>query len=211
MVGVDRHAPRPVAPAQYRSSCCTAPWRAWASAVASAAVSTQDHRGTPAPPTREQVETQPRLVGVAMVEEGELRLGEAKPPVAAAGLRLARAGNRDHRGLLRGQETGVHRSPGPRAGLVQATQLAQPHGGPKGRTGWQGLEVGGHRVVQGPQRRPIAGHGDGVVGLHDVGKVAQRQQAAGEDVIDPRLGVLRRERASPGAGAPRRAGSAGRA
>ena len=81
--------------------------------------------------------------------------------------------------------------PSARVELLQATQLAQLHRGPKGRPRRQGLEVGGHRVVQGPQRRPIARRGDGVVGLHDVGKVAQRQQAAGEDIIDPRLGILR--------------------
>ena len=191
---IDRHRACPVAPAQYRSKLLHRCLEGLGQCRRIGRRQPQDHRGTPAPPTREQVETQPCLIGMTMVEEGEIRLGEAKPPIAAAGLRLAGAGNAYRCRLLCGVRAPVIPVSMPRAGLVQATQLAQPHRGPKGRTGWQGLEVGGHGVVQGPQRRPIAGRGDGVVRLHDVGKVAQRHQALGEDVIDPRLGVLRGER-----------------
>ena len=46
----------------------------------------QDHRGTPTTLARVQVETEPRLVVAALGEESQLRLGEAEPPIAAAGL-----------------------------------------------------------------------------------------------------------------------------
>ena len=84
----------PVAPAQHRSKLLHRHLEGLGQRRRIGRRQQQDHRGTAATPARIQVETQPRLVGVAMVEEGEFRLGEAEPPVAAAGLRLARAGNR---------------------------------------------------------------------------------------------------------------------
>ena len=67
--GVDRHRTRPVAPAQDRGELLHGPLEGLGQCCRIGRRQPQDHRGTPAPPTREQVETQPRLVGVAMVEE----------------------------------------------------------------------------------------------------------------------------------------------
>jgi len=86
MVGVDRHAPCRIAPAQDRSQLLHGSLEGLGQCCRIGRRQPHDHRGTPVPPTREQVETQPRLIGVAMVEEGEFRLGEAEPPVAATGL-----------------------------------------------------------------------------------------------------------------------------